>query len=200
MSSAKTVQALLDTLPIGGDCMVVPKIAKVTGISRKEVSKGLIRLVSRKLVERVEIGCYRLTDAGKAARESGKKLTSGPTGPRSGVTQHQNTLLTRVWAALRASRKATIAELLELAAKGDEKDAYSSTQRYLRGLVMAGYVVKMARREPGTALTSNGFIKFWLEKNTGPKAPVIQWRKKEPSVLFDPNTSERITLSEGGSK
>lgn len=200
--SAHVIQKLLDVLPIDGSCMLVPAIAKASGLSKRDVSKGCIKLVSRGLVTRAEIGCYKLSEAGIAARAAGKKLTSGPMGAHTGVRVWTDTLSERLWRALRASQKATIPELLVLAApSGAPSDREEELRRsdlarhYLNGLVAAGYVAKMARREPGSAATSNGFIKYFLVKNTGPKAPFV---RRKRGVLYDPNNGESVPLKRAG--
>ena len=81
-----------------------------------------------------------------------------------------------------------------LVAQGGERDISSNIGKYLRGLERAGYLVRMPKREAGTALTSNGFARWWLpdDKDTGPRAPVLSVRK---GTVYDPNTEGKVELA-----
>jgi hypothetical protein len=101
------------------------------------------------------------------------------------------TLRERVWRALRLRRKASIPDLVMLVAEGGERDIESNIGKYLSALGRAGYLQKLPLRERGTALTSNGYIRWWLVQDTGPLAPV--WRVKADTV-YDPNTETETPL------
>ena len=63
--------------------------------------------------------------------------------------------------------------------------AHDRVYRALRGKIMHGEL------EPGTALTSNGFLRFQLLRDTGAKTPVVRVRKSE---VFDRNTGETFEI------
>lgn len=176
------------------DCITRAALILLTDLNDKQVDNATRKLRKHGLLDLTGPGCYRLTAAGTAALSAGKTLRSGPQGsgqPRKRVWQ--STLRIRVWRAIRIRRKFSIPDLEMLAAQGDEKDIGSNIGKYLRALERAGYLVKLPKREAGTALTSNGFMRWWLpdEKDTGPKAPVIRSARK---TLYDPNLEQEVPL------
>lgn len=107
--------------------------------------------------------------------------TKGQTSPRT-VTLG---LRQRAWWVMRKRKSFTLEELLHTLADGTERDAYGNLRKYLKALTEAGIVQIEAARQPGVALTSNGFNRYQLVIDEGRKAPV--WRTKTNTV-FDPNT------------
>ena len=89
-------------------------------------------------------------------------------------------LRSRLWRALRACRKATVHELLVLAARGDEADASRNARSYLNALARAQYVVRVPNG-PGRAPD------WFLGRDTGFEAP--RWNQRRGRV-HDPNTGE----------
>jgi hypothetical protein len=87
---------------------------------------------------------------------------------------------------MRLKGKFTIPALLELAAR-DEKNPRSAAGRYVRLLERAGYLRRLPRRESGTSLTSNGFIRWALIRDTGINPPMPRRGGQE---IYDPNTGE----------
>lgn len=175
------------------DCITEPALESLTGLGTRSVEQAVLKLRRHGLVEKVARGCHKLTDAGRAAIESGATLRSGPRGPHTGKRVVKDTLRTRVWRAIRLRRKFTIPDLISLVAEGGERDIESNIRKYLKVLTRAGILTELPRREGGNALTSNGYKRWWLadEKDTGPKAPV--WRQGADTV-FDPNTETEIAL------
>lgn len=187
-------EKILGAIGAADDCVTVAEIAAATEVGRRQVARSCGLLLRRGLVARKRRGRYALTEAGRAALEAGAKLRSGPKGAHEGrPSPRSGTFRERLWRALRLLEKATVPELVTLAAKGDERDPVNSAQRFLRVLDRAGYVVPLKRRAPGTAPTSNGHKRWVLVKNTGPLAPVHRQSRK---AVFDPNTGQTISIEE----
>jgi hypothetical protein len=188
--SADLINTILRALPGEGRCMDIAALARTVGRNRKDVSRSCARLVDRHVIERVRPGCFRLTPAGVAGREAGRRLTSGPNGPLTGVylRPKQSTFRGRVWKALRSMTKATIPDLVTVAATGNERDPEGGAYQYLRALEAKGVVVRLARREPGAAPTSPGFNRYLLVRDLGPLAPTIKG-----GGVFDPNSRSMVS-------
>lgn len=168
------------------DCVREADLVDHTGLTATQVEQACLKLRKHGLLEKCEQGCHTLTDAGREAIAAGAKLRSGPkawTAPKV----NKNSLRIKVWRAIRIKSKFSIPDLAMLVAEGGEKDITSNIGKYIRALEKAGYIVKMPKREPGTKMTSNGHIRYWLlpERDTGPQAPV--WRVAA-NVIYDPNT------------
>lgn len=175
-------------------CITEEEAMQITGLTVRQVEQGILKLRKHGLVEKVSTACHRLTDAGREAVAAGLKIRSGPRGGgQTGKRIHKGTLRIRVWRAMRIRRKFSIPDLVSLVAEGGEKDIDSNIRKYLSALTRAGILTELPRREAGTALTSNGYKRYWLrdENNTGPQAPV--WRQAANSV-YDPNTETEIAL------
>jgi DNA-binding IscR family transcriptional regulator len=188
--AARTSTRILGILAGAQGLLSTKAIADCTGIDRTQVSKCCTTLVSRKLIAKVGIGRFEVTKSGREFLAQGRAVTSGPNGPLTGKPKPQG-LRARAWRAMRYLEKFTVGELVEISIKGGEKQPHSNIRAYLRKLRAAGYVGLLQRRAAGTAVTSNGFNRYLLIRNTGPKAPV--WRP-DKGVLFDPNTGEEIDL------
>ena len=189
---AARLQKVFAALCAVDECVPLAALAKRTRLPRREVSYSVSRLITRGVVERERLGCYRASKAGRAMHARGETIKQGPAGKHNGRCRApRNTLRVRIWRALRAKQKATLPDLVQLAGSGNEKAAIDNARHYLNTLIAAGYVRRLTRREPGVAPTSNGFHKYLLIRNTGPKAPVHQ-----PALdcLYDPNLDEEIDL------
>ncbi|RJP17209.1 MAG: hypothetical protein C4529_15045 [Deltaproteobacteria bacterium] len=166
-------------------------LSRETGLTAKQVSDACAVLLRRGFIASRVAGRYRVTDTGRELLSAGEVVKSGhPAGPRDRRIV-RNTLREKVWRALGMLRKATIPELLSFAAIGEEKAANNNVRKYLLALEKAGYLVRDARRVPGTAPTSNGYSLFVLIERTGPQAPIYSNRKGH---LYDPNTKKEIAL------
>lgn len=179
-------EAVRDNLPPQA-CLTIDELdAALPDHSRKSIVKATLKLMTRGLLERVEVGCYQLTDKGIQSRESRETLTSGPNAPHTAKARKQkgSNLRLRVWRVMSVKQKFTIDELLSVAAKGEEKNARNNVQQYLRHLYRAGYLREL-RRAPGDALTSNGFKRYQIIRHTGPLAPIPR-----KNGVFDRNTGE----------
>ncbi len=175
------------------ECITEKRLVNLTGLKEKQVENAMRKLRKHELVVLVAPGCYRLTDAGKEALATEAALRSGPSGSYQAVRIHKNSLRMRVWRAIRIRKKFSISEIEPLVATGNEADIVSNIGKYLRALEKAGYLIKMKKREAGSALTSNGHMRWWLpdENNTGPIAPI--WRQAK-NTLFDPNNGKEVPL------
>lgn len=175
------------------ECITVQRLIALTGLDPRQVDNAQRKLRSHGFLELTGPGCLKLTDAGREALGAGAAVRSGPNGPQPGARQFRNTLRTRVWRAIRIRRKFSIPDLEMLVATGEERDIGSNIGHYLRALERAGYLVKLPRREAGTALTSNGHARWWLpnEQDTGPAAPIVNART---CTVYDPNLERRLPM------
>lgn len=164
---------LLALMPTNA-CLTMDQLAAMTTLTRRQIAMAAGKLISRGFLERIEAGCYQLTAGGLAARESGLPLTSGPNGPRTAPQPwRKDTFRARLWRVMRMKKVFTVPMLLELASRG-EHDTAQGCHRYLSVLRRCGYVIRMPGRVPGTAITSNGFAKYMLVKDTGHKWPLVR--------------------------
>ena len=187
MDSAKSINGVFNILT--DKIITLDELTKISPCNRHETIKIMSRLVSHGAVERLENGVYRLTDYGKSLKKSGEFniFRSGPRGQYNRNKHSDNTLRTRVWRLMILNRKATIGELISIAADGPEKDPVSNVRKYLRALVKSGHLYEMPLKLRGSSPTSNGFKQYMLALETGRKAPVYRSDKKE---VYDPNTGE----------
>lgn len=174
-----------------GACRTIEELETALGLSRRQVSDGAAKLAYRKYLCRMERGCYQLTDLGLDAAATGAVITSGPSGPdtkriRSKV---QNTFRDRAWRSMRLRRQFTIGDIVADAATDADADPDSNVARYVRSLRLAGYVTEMRARQPGTKVTSCGFKRYALVKDTGPIAPVY---RTKTGTLHDYNSGEDV--------
>ena len=110
-----------------------------------------------------------------AATAKGRALLASA----GGVRAPRRDLRQRLWTALRRMKKATVDELVTVAASGDEANARNNAQRYLPVLERAGYVRALPRRQ--------GRAKVWLIVNdSGARAPMVC----RGNTVSDPNTGE----------
>jgi len=181
-------EQLLDQLPPPGDPVSVANLAEALAEpTTKRVVRSIDVLRRRGLVERLEPGCYRLTSSGEETRAQGKRIASGPRKPHTAPARRKAPFRQAIWAALRLEEATTVRDLISLIPEvAHGSDPHSNAYNYLRRLVEAHYVVQLPSRELGTAITSNGFKRYRLIRNTGPHAPY--WSTKA-GKLIDPNLS-----------
>lgn len=162
------------------------------GLNRRQISDAAGVLERLGFASRPEPGRYQLTGAGVLALKQAVTITGGPNGPNQNPRHVKNTLRARIWRALRIKQKASLTDLLTAATTDADRQPENNARTYLSALRRAGYVVVLARREPGIAETSNGFKKWLLLRDSGPQAPIYRERYGE---VFDPNTGERWPLT-----
>lgn len=193
--SQKLLTAICEAAP--EECITEVKMAELTGMESRQV-EGAVRLLRKHgLLEKTGQDCHRLTSAGKEALNAEMRLHSGPKGGWSGGARRviKNTLRERIWRAICIRRKFTVPEIITLVVDGNERgDVTSGTQKYIRALAKAGYLVEMKRREPCISPTSPGFKRWWLPdvRYTGPQAPAV---RNGYTAVYDPNTETEIDIS-----
>ena len=181
--------AIRDQL-ILGVCLTIDQLDyALADIARKKIVKSIGGLISRGYLERVERGCYQLTEAGEVSRYMREQLTSGPNCAHTAKIKKplRHTVRQRAWNVMRINPVFTYDELAMAANKSSVLHTRANIEKYVRKLVATGFVNELTTRTPGSKLTSNGFKKFSLIKNTGPIAPVFQGHKRG---VFDHNTGE----------
>ena len=176
--------AVLNAIP-PGDCLSLDRLVEESGRNRRQVSNAAAKLVERGLVERIDKGCFRLTEDGLRAQAERLEIKSGPRGPMERKRPPRDSLRKRLWRAMRQEKKFTINALLINAVR-DETSAYSAAGHYVRRLERAGYLMRLPRREAGSSLTSNGFLRWSLVNDTGPLPPL----PRRDGSVYDPNTGE----------
>ena len=184
-------ERLLNELPPPGDPVTVADLAiALEEPTTKRVVRSIDVLRRRDLVERLEPGLYRLTPAGETTRADGVRIASGPRKPHSGRAKKKAPFRDALWNALRLEEATTVADLLSLIPEHVHgRDPRSNAYAYLRRLIDAHYVIELPSREAGTAMTSNGFKRYRLIRNTGPHAP--HWSGKA-AALIDPNIQQEV--------
>lgn len=185
-------EQILTALPKGGACVTLAGLAKATGIARPKIVKALPALQRSGYAVQVRLGCYARTPRGDAMVARGARLRSGPKGPTGPRPPRSDTLRARAWAALRMMKKATVPDLLELAAR-DEKDGRSNLRHYLGALERAGVVARLPQKARGLAATSPGFDRWLLVRDLGAQAPIVRG-----ALLHDPNEGIDLELAEVG--
>lgn len=173
-----------------GACRTIDDLAASLPLNRRQISDGACKLILRNHLERVEAGCYHLTANGVAAAISGTVIKSGPWRPDTAKVRQRrsDTFRQRLWNAMRMSVTFTIGEIVIAANRGGV-DPEGNAGKYLRCLKAAGYVAELPVRQRGTRMTSNGFKRFRLLKDTGPLAPVFRAKKM---AIHDYNCGEDV--------
>ena len=176
----------------GQSGMPTIKLAQLIGVTAKRTSKAAASLIARRYVIRARIGIYEITPAGKAALASGVRISSGPVNKNAALVRKvTNGFRDRLWTSMRLRGLFTLRDIVADAEAG-EKDAENDAGRYVRILGSAGYVRTEASREPGTKPGSNGYKRFRLLKNTGPRAPL---HRSKLGIVHDFNTGEDVPCS-----
>lgn len=174
-----------------GACQTIDDLVVGLELTRRQVSDGAAKLIFRGLLERVETGCYQLTPAGLEAARSGEVIKSGPWRPDTVSVRKPlpDTFRQRLWTAMRMSRTFTIGDVAMIAARPDDESPENNAAWYVRRLRWAGYVAELPVRQKGTRLTSTGFKRYRLLKDTGSVAPVYRPKIR---ALYDHNTQEAL--------
>lgn len=179
--------ALLQALKVGP--LTRPQVIEQLRISHRQATNAALNLLRRGYLTVGEGVRYQLTEAGFAAADAGEIIRGGPKGQ---VKLVKDTLRARAWTAMRARRTFTIGEIVMDAVSAEGGQPKDNVARYISRLQGAGYVAEWHGRQPGTAVGSNGFKRFTLKRNTGPKAPVF---RAEGVSIFDPNLGEEVSCS-----
>lgn len=172
-----------------GTCRTLGDLEQSVGLTRKQIANGLSQLIRGGYAERVETGCYRLTETGIALAEKGGTLPVVRGANKKARRLKASTFVQRAWSAMRMAVTFTASDIALCAAR-NEANPEALARGYLRNLVAAGYVQELPERQKGSGFGSAGYRKrYRLLKNTGLNAPV--WREK-PNVIHDFNTGEDV--------
>lgn len=178
---------------IGDGCLTTDAIAKATGFVRPQVYAATGKLLARGYAERREIGCFALTEAGRAAFEAGCEIGLGPIRRQQKPRRMAGgaSLRQRAWNVMAIMRSFTIPDLVTAAARVGDRQPDDNLRRFCRALVAAGYLQERPQRLPDHRPNSNGHKVFLIIKHTGPIAPSY---RSTPKVLWDHNTCEEVAL------
>lgn len=167
------LQALKD-----GTTRKIGDMANELDLSGRQVSDAASKLFARGFLERPGIGLFKLTNEGIQAAERGVKITSGPRGAHGTCPQRKRTFRQRAWQAIRIRRAFTYGDIVADAGQTDEERDLENAARFVRQLARAGIVSEVKRRQKGNVQGSNGFKRFILMKDLGPRAPVYRPKLK----------------------
>lgn len=173
---------------IGHGHLTVAEIADHLPIDRHDVSVAAGKLVSRRLIERMGVGTFRLTPAGKEFLDAGRALKSGPRGRHTGQRRYHGTFRNRAWSAMRMMKRFSVPDVVMRAAREEDRDPESNLGHWLRRLIAAGYVAELPVRADDGVRNSNGLKLYWLVRDTGPLAPA----HRKGGDLYDHNLREVV--------
>ena len=188
LSPGTVATELLQAMKDGGTKALHPT-AKALERTGRQVSDAAAQLRKRGLLQSEGIGLYRLTEDGVQAASRGHIVTSGPVGATGARRRVPKTFRQRAWFAMRFRKQFTLGDILIDATDGD-KDPRKNLVRLVRYLCWTGYIVELKGRQRGTKQGSNGFKRYRLMKNTGPKVPIYS---KARETLLDQNTGEEFS-------
>ena len=186
-----TSQRILRALSTRLGLQHVREIREATGLTVEQVQDGLQTLARRGFVERLGEGKVTASKEGLEWLVMGKSITSGPNGPRP-MTTEGTSLRSRLWRAIRLMKKGTIADLLELAERGTEGNAYASSKEYLNALVRSGHLIRMTRRGERQIVNGQTPTRYCLAVDSGPFPPQFNRRQRR---VFDPNTGSTFDVA-----
>lgn len=196
MSGIATTQIEILKALKSGEKIALDDLAANLPFERRFIVNAAGRLITNGMIERTELGVYRITMTGYAQLESGEPIRSGKKGKRSGVRRvRAGGLRQRIWNAMRQhcvggqSKAFSLPDLLTIALNPDEEthSTYNNAGQYIRQLKKTGYLLTLTRRQPGTKPGSNGFTLYKLVRDNGERSPVVRIREK---TIYDPNTGE----------
>lgn len=189
MNDSAKNQNVMFQLFQNGSVLTLRELTDQSGISHHETIKTAGYLLNRGYVFRLENGVFELTPAGRKAKADKVVIKSGPMGPDTARSRkpHKDTLRQRAWSAMNIMGTFSINDLVAVASDDPTDDQHRNIGRYCSGLVKAGVLMEMMRRERGAAETSNGFKRYNLLTYTGEIAPTYRNTKGE---VFDHNTQE----------
>jgi hypothetical protein len=100
-------------------------------------------------------------------------------------------LRAQAWWVLRKNKSITLSELMLTVCKGTEKTPRDNLQRWLNALLAVGLLSR--EREDDGKPTSNGSYRYTLQRDIGPKAPVVRMQDR---TVFNPNTGETLAMED----
>lgn len=186
---APTQTVVLNAL--GETCLTVAEIAAASDLGNRQVVDAVRLLIRRGLAERVERGCFRLTEAGGQAQIDGIEIIPGPQGPLDGPRlPTMDTLRQRCWNVMRIRKRFALPDLLMCAANDHDRNPEEAIPRYLCALNKGGYLFRTRKWAQGRRPNSRHPV-YVLRRDTGPVSPSLIRRE---SVIFDYNTDEEFPL------
>lgn len=172
-----------------GKLHTLDELCKRLPCSREQVIRAATKLKDHNLMDRdTEIGQYRLSERGLIRVRAGFKINSGPARAHGKAFRQRDSFRVRAWKSMRVRIVFTVGDVLSDATR-DEPDQSNNLLKFLGQLRRAGYVGEMPTKERGSKITSPGFKRFRLLKNTGVFAPVYRPRER---TLMDFNTGEEV--------
>lgn len=91
----------------------------------------------------------------------------------------------KAWWALRRHKSLTLVEMLSIVHDGNQKDPSSNLRKWLNKLHFAGLLKRELEHSKEDHPNSNGMFRYCLEKDLGPKAPIL---KMSDGIVLDPNS------------
>jgi hypothetical protein len=176
--------------------------APVGSPERKQTTKALGRLIGRGLVRTVQPkvttfpashGGYEATKEGRKFVQDGRRVSEhvldypAVTRPKEGTKAKGEAFREALWKAFRFAKKATLHELIEVAGDQGVVKVETLASAWMKALIRTGIAVELKTRASGFAPTSNGFKRYALVRDLGPKAPSIG-----RGVVIDNNNGEQI--------
>ncbi len=181
------------TILVSGRKLRPAELGRMIQKSRGNVQDALFRLTVRGYAISMG-GIYAATPEGEMFLASGEEIKSGPAGvSERKVREVKGTVRDKVWRAMRIKRKFGLDDLARAVLDGTEKsaDPTDNIKKFVGKLEKSGYLIEMKRRTPGSAPTSNGFKRWMLIRDTGPKTPICRI-----SGVYDPNEETEFPYRE----
>lgn len=157
------------------------ELASAIGVGTDNAHQACRCLRARGLMRTAE-GLHELTEAGRQAVECGEEITCGPS---KGRVRRDGSLRAKAWRAMRIRERFSLDDLLLLLCDDGADKAERNLRDYLSALERSGHLTRLKRQG------ANGSPRWWLARDTGPKAPA--WNKRT-RTLADPNTGEIIPI------
>ncbi len=189
--TGRNVQTTLLHAMANGRHWRISDLESLSGLARRQITRGCMKLIASGFVRRISTGRYCLTKSGIAASQSGLEITSRPLVPQCGSSG--SNVRQGAWNAMRMGGVFTVNALL-LATSGiwvNECGARSSLHQYCRALSLGGYLALLPGREPGTSPYSSGFYRYRLINDTGEHAPTYMPGRKR---FFDHNLNKEVEV------
>jgi hypothetical protein len=159
--------------------------------TREQIIRSATKIKDHNLMDHdTDLGEYRLSERGLIRVRAGFRISSGPRKAHGKVRRQPDSFRKRAWAAMRVRGIFTVGDIISDAMRTGDPDQRDNLRYFLRVLHRGGYVAEMPRRAPGSALTSPGFKRFRLIRDTGPQVPVYRPRQRS---IMDFNLGEEIT-------
>jgi len=181
------MEPLLQALSAADACLTLDELEAATGLAYRQMCRLLRATLLAGWVKRADEGCYCLTPEGRDALANGTPLPPELV-PATRHAARADTMMARLWTAMRTAERFCRADLIQLAAK-DEDDARrldGAARIYMSRLRSAGYLVRLqgtVRVNP----TTRGQTRWRLAWDTGPLPPRPQHGAGQR--VFDPNRS-----------